>query len=152
MKKKMYFIIVAFFIIDQFIKFLISDNMFLTESISVIPHFFNITYVINTGGAWSIFSSKPIFLILVSILALIVLIVYLKNQKAFTKYEVLSYSFVIAGILGNLTDRIIRGAVVDYFDFRIFGYYFPVFNIADVLIVIGVLIMIFETFLKERGR
>ncbi len=80
------------------------------------------------------------------------LIIYLKKHNKYTKLEVITYAFLVSGVLGNLIDRIIRNAVVDYLDFNIFGYNFPIFNLADILIVIGVGTMILETILNERSE
>ena len=114
-------------------------------SVSVIDNFFNITVAHNTGAAWSILSGYRIFLICLSILELfIVYNVFIKGQKL-NKRDNIVLGILIGGILGNLYDRIAYGYVVDYLDFYIFGYNFPVFNLADACIVCSVILTIIDT-------
>lgn len=140
--KKIISLSFIFFLIDQLIKIIIDTKLEITESIPVIHNFFNITYVKNNGAAFSILSGKINFLIILSIIALILLLYYLLKKINFNKFEILSYSLLLSGIMGNLIDRIFRNSVVDYLDFNIFGYPFPIFNFADICIVVGCLILI----------
>lgn len=140
--KKIISLSFIFFLIDQVIKIIIDTKLEITESIPVINNFFNITYVKNNGAAFSILSGKINFLIILSIIALIILLYYLLKKINFNKFEILSYSLLLSGIMGNLIDRIFRNSVVDYLDFNIFGYPFPIFNFADICIVVGCLILI----------
>jgi signal peptidase II len=140
--KKIISLSFIFFLIDQIVKIIINNTLNINESITVINNFFKITYVKNDGAAFSILSGNVNFLIILSIIALIILIYYLIKKVNFNKFEILSYSLLIAGISGNLIDRIFRNSVIDYLDFNIFGYNFPIFNIADICIVIGCLILI----------
>lgn len=135
-------------IIDQIIKYLVVINLKFTESIKVISNFFYITYIRNTGAAFGIFQNGGIILIILSIIAIIGLIKYVIEDKFITRIEAVSYSFVFGGILGNLIDRVINGYVIDYLDFYIFGYDYPVFNFADILIVIGFGIILVNLFIK----
>lgn len=130
--------------IDQLVKYFIS-GMPLYSSINVIPNFFNITYVKNTGAAFSILSNNTLFIILITI---IILFFLYKSVLKDNKYKI-SKILLLGGIISNLIDRIFRGYVVDYFDFKIFNYNFPIFNIADICIVIGCLLLIYET-IKEK--
>lgn len=112
-------------------------------SVSVIDNFFNITVAHNTGAAWSILSGYRIFLICLSIFELfIVYNVFIKGQKL-NKRDNIVLGILIGGILGNLIDRIIYGYVIDFLDFKIFGYNFPIFNLADSMIVISVILLIY---------
>lgn len=139
--KKMLSVIGISLILDQIIKIVVSSNMKLYQSINIINNFFSITYVRNNGAAWSILSGNRLLLIIVSLLALILIYLYfIKNQKL-TKLENFSYGLLIGGTIGNLIDRIIRGYVIDYLDFKTFNYNFPVFNLADICIVIGVILV-----------
>jgi len=136
--KKMLPIIGISLILDQIIKVIIINYLSLYQSINVIKSFFNITYVRNNGAAWSILSGNRLLLISISIVALIIIYnCFIRNQKL-TKLENFSYGILIGGTVGNLTDRIFRGYVVDYLDFNLFGYNFPIFNFADICIVIGI--------------
>lgn len=141
MKKKIYLLAVLGIIVDQITKLL--ANLYLKD-VSIIPEFLNLTYVENTGAAWGILDNNRIILICVSVLTLLVINKYIKSEINFTKLSVISYGLLIGGIFGNLFDRIFRGYVIDFFNFNILGYNFPVFNIADTLIVIGVILMTIE--------
>ena len=127
---------------DQILKFIIRSKLVLNETINVIANFFNITYVENDGAAWNILSGNKIILILIALLVLFFIFYYFVFNKKLNKIEVIAYSLFIGGLLGNLWDRIFIGRVIDYLDFKIFGYNFPVFNLADICIVLGVLIII----------
>ena len=128
-------------VIDQAVKILVISKMALQQSIQVINNFFNITYVRNTGAAWSILSGNVLLLIVVSIVALVGIYYYLIRDKKLNRIDIISYSMLIGGIIGNLIDRVIHGYVIDYLDFKIFNYNFPIFNIADTLIVISIIII-----------
>lgn len=128
-------------VIDQVVKILVINKMALQQSIIVINNFFNITYVRNTGAAWSILSGNVLLLIMISVIALGVIYYYLIKDKELNKIDIISYSMLIGGIIGNLIDRVVHGYVIDYLDFKIFNYNFPIFNIADTLIVISIIII-----------
>lgn len=128
-------------VIDQIFKILIISKMTLLESITIISNFFNITYVRNTGAAWSILSGNTLLLIMVSVIALVFIYYYLIKDKKLTKIDIISYGMLMGGIIGNLIDRVVHGYVIDYLDFKIFNYNFPIFNIADTLIVISIIII-----------
>jgi len=138
-----------FLIIDIVIKLLVKNNLVLNQSIKIIDNFFYITYVKNTGAAWSILSGKQLFLILVSLFIVISLFIYLYKKKTYTKIEKIGYSMLIAGAVGNLIDRIVYGYVIDYLNFYIFNYNFPVFNFADTCIVIGIVLLCISSWREE---
>ena len=148
MKKKILIISLVLFIIDILIKILVKTNLNVFETITLIPNFFNITYVINDGAAFSILEGKQLFLSILAIVVLGLLIYYLFKEKL-NNYKVIYYSLIIAGILGNLFDRIVYHGVIDYFDFKLFNYDAPIFNLADSFIVIGVGLIIIEVIRKE---
>ncbi len=128
-------------LIDILIKLLVKNNMLVNESIKIINNFFYITYVKNTGAAWSILSGEQTFLIIFSIIVIVLLIFYLVKKKSYLNLEVIGYSLLLSGALGNLIDRILYGYVIDYFSFYIFSYSFPIFNFADSCIVIGIVLL-----------
>ena len=138
-------------LVDQIIKLIISGTMGLGGSISIIPDFFSVSYVENDGAAWSIFSGNRIFLILISVFALILVYSYFFKIKNIKTVEFISYSVLIGGIIGNLWDRLKYGKVIDYVDFKIFGYNFPVFNFADICIVISVILLLIDA-LIDKGE
>lgn len=141
MSKKVYILAIAIFIIDQISKALISTYLKLNESIVVIKDFFYLRYINNTGASWGILSNSRILLIILSLIAIVILIRYMYNFKK-NKLNLVGFGFLLGGILGNLADRLLYGYVKDFLDIIIFNYDFPVFNIADIFIVLGVIILI----------
>ena len=116
--------------------------MVLHESIIVLDNFFSITLVHNLGAAFSILNGNKILLISVGVVAVLLLVMYINSCKSLTDVDVFIYSLLLGGILGNLLDRILKGYVVDYLSFNFGNYYFPIFNFADICIVVSVLFMI----------
>ena len=96
----------------------------------------------NTGAAFSILLGKRIFLIVVAILIIGILLYYIKKNKVDGKLNIIAFSLIIGGSLGNLIDRIVRGYVVDFISIKLGSYNFPIFNIADTLIVVGVFLLL----------
>ena len=141
-KNKVYLTSVIVLLIYQIVKLLIKTNMNLNEEISIIPNFFSIQYLKNTGAAFSILENQTILLAITSIICISVIIYYLKKEENLTTAMYLSFGMVLGGILGNLIDRIVYQGVIDFLSFQIFNYNFPVFNIADIGITIGVLLLI----------
>lgn len=136
-------------IIDQVSKILVVKLIDLNHSIVLIKNFFYLTYTHNTGAAFSILTGQRLFLILVAITILIILFNYLRKNKVEEILDKIAFSLIIGGSLGNLIDRIVRGYVVDFIDTKIFGYNFPIFNLADTFIVIGVFLLIIILSRKE---
>lgn len=149
MKKKPYLIALFFFIIDLISKQVIIHTISLNTSIQVINNFFYLTYVKNSGAAWSILKDERILLLIISVIVLFLINKYMNKEKL-SKLEEVSYGLIIGGIFGNLFDRIIYGFVIDFLDFKIFGYNYPIFNLADTFIVIGVILMLIISFRKDR--
>lgn len=135
---------VSIFLIDQITKFIVVDKMDIADTIHIIKNFFRITYVQNTGAAWSILTGYRIVLILITILILGVFTSFLLKLKEIKKSEQIIYGVLVGGILGNLIDRIRLGYVVDFLDFNFGSFYFPVFNLADTFIVIAGIVLIFK--------
>lgn len=149
MKKKPYIIAFFFFMIDFFTKQIITKTIDLNQSIKVIPNFFSLTYVKNTGAAWSILKDQRILLLIITVLVLFLINKWM-NKETLSKSEELSYGMIIGGILGNLLDRLVTGSVIDFLDFNLFSYNYPIFNLADTFIVIGIILMILISFRKEK--
>jgi len=135
------FFSLVFLIIDQIIKFYLSSKMILNQSTILIKNFLNINYVRNTGAAFSLFRDRTWLLIIIGIIAVISLMIYINKLGDLNDYDMFSYSLLLGGILGNLIDRIIHGYVIDYISLNIFGYHFPIFNFADMCIVISVILI-----------
>lgn len=145
MKKYIYIIGCILLIIDQLVKGLVTSFIHYQEIIDIIPNFFYITYVKNTGGAWSIFSDNMIILLIIGIVCALGLIYFINKKNYFTKLEVTYLSFITGGLFGNLIDRIIKGGVIDFIGLVFGNYYFPVFNIADICIVCGAILLIIDS-------
>lgn len=139
--------VVSFIIllIDQFFKYIVQAFLMPSGTITIIPSFFQLVYAENNGAAWSLFSGSRLFLILVTFVFLIMIYYFLLKDENISKLERLGVSFLIGGILGNLCDRIFLGYVVDYLSFNIFGYQYPVFNFADICIVLSIIFLIVIT-------
>lgn len=136
-------------IIDQIIKLLVESN--LIEDIIIIKNFFNITYIRNYGAAFSILNGNTLFLIIVSIISLFLIYFFLIKNKKLKIIEKVIYGFLIGGLLGNLFDRIIRGYVIDYLAVKIVNYNFPIFNFADICIVLSTILLLIILGCEEYG-
>ena len=137
--------------IDQISKLLVVNLLTKTDSITIIKNFFYLTYINNDGAAFSILVGKRIFLILIAVLVIVMLISYIKKNNIQNKLELVSISLIIGGSLGNLMDRVVRGYVIDFLDFKIFNYNFPIFNLADTFIVIGVFLLLLKEIRLENN-
>ncbi|MBR3490613.1 MAG: signal peptidase II [Bacilli bacterium] len=143
MKKKITILsIISFLIIviDRVVKILVNRYIPLNKTVNVIKNVFYLTNVHNEGAAFSIMYGLRYILIAISIAFLVLIIYYMYKKK---KYNI-EFALIIGGLLGNLIDRIVFGYVIDYIGVIIFKYYFPIFNIADALIVIGAIILLFR--------
>ena len=143
MKKKITILsIISFLIIviDRVVKILVNRYIPLNKTVNVIKNVFYLTNVHNEGAAFSIMYGLRYILIAISIAFLVLIIYYMYKKK---KYNI-EFALIIGGLLGNLIDRIVFGYVIDYIGVIIFKYYFPIFNIADTLIVIGAIILLFR--------
>ena len=143
---------IVFFIIDMVSKLVISNLMDVYDSVIIIKNFFNITYVRNTGAAWSVFSGEILGIIIVSLIIILLIVYYIWKNKPKIWIEKLGYAMILGGACGNLFDRIIYGYVIDFLDFNIFGYEYPIFNIADSFIFVGVIILIIYTWRCNDGN
>ena len=133
---------------DQISKYMVRANMRPYESIPVIKNIFHLTYVNNTGAAFSMLRGKILFFTVFSS-AVIIALVYALIKLPLEKRIRLLLALIIGGATGNLIDRVRFGYVVDFLDFRVW----PVFNIADCAIVVGVAILAFIiTFSKDPER
>ncbi len=154
MKKKPYIIAFLFFIIDLISKQIITHVMNVGQSVKVINNFFYITYAQNKGAAWSILEDQRILLLIISVVVLFLINKFM-NKEELSNIECFSYGMIIGGILGNIFDRVVYGYVIDFIDFKIFGYDYPIFNFADTFIVVGIILMAIISIRKElheRGK
>lgn len=151
MNKKTYVIAIFILLFDQISKSLIEIYFKLNESFVIVKDFFNITVAHNTGGAWSILNNHSYLFIIFSVVALIVLIRFMFQFKNNLRNNI-AFACTVAGIMSNLADRLFLGYVRDFLDFKILGYDYPIFNIADIAIVVGVLLLIVAIFKGEDKK
>ena len=144
MKKREVLGILFLLFLDQGSKFLIEKVI---GNVIVIPNFFEIHLTYNTGAAWSLFSNQVLFLSVLSIIALVLLTIFKQGIKE-SKLKTISFTLIYAGIMGNLLDRMIFHHVKDFLKFNLFGYEYPIFNLADIFIVVGGILLAI-VFLKE---
>ncbi|WP_404452524.1 signal peptidase II [Virgibacillus necropolis] len=148
-----YYIIAGILVvIDQVTKWVVVKNMELYESITIIQDFFYFTSHRNKGAAWGILQGKMIFFYIVTTIVVIGVIYYMQKYAKNDKLLAISLTFVLGGAIGNFIDRIFRGEVVDFLDFIIFGYDFPIFNVADSSLVVGVTLVLLATFIDEKKK
>lgn len=148
--KKTYKISFICALIDQIIKNILINIMEIGTSVTILKNFFCVTLVMNDGAAFSILKAKTLFLIATSLTVIIFITNYLKKNNV-KDIEYVMYGILLGGIIGNLIDRIIYKAVIDYLDFNIFSHPFPVFNFADICIVISITIIAILTFKEEKN-
>ena len=136
------FITIARLILDQITKFIITKTMQIGDSFEVIPNFLSITSHRNNGAAWGILSGKMAFFYIITVIILIILIVFFIKEAKHNLLMQIAISLLFAGALGNFIDRVLNGEVVDFVDTYIFSYNFPIFNVADSSLTIGVVLVI----------
>lgn len=151
MKKILIFSLI-FIIIDVVVKVVVSNCIGLYDTIKVIPGFFNLTYVRNTGAAFSIMENNRMLFIIIGLVAIFLIYKFLIKDKYLNKLSIISYSMLLGGIMGNMIDRILYGYVIDYLSFNIFGFNAPIFNLADTFIVVSVILIFINEGVISRGR
>nr|WP_243895881.1 signal peptidase II [Paenibacillus sp. F411] len=146
-----YLIALIVFLIDQGTKYLIASRLALGEQIPVIGDFFLITSSRNRGAAFGILQNQLWFFIVVTSLVVIGIIWYMQKVKSEGRRLLpVALSLVLGGALGNFIDRLVMGEVVDFLQFNFGSYTFPIFNIADSCIVIGVGLILLDTFMEGK--
>lgn len=136
------FIIILGIILDRITKLWALNVLKPDNDIIVIKDYFQLAYLENRGAAFGIFQNKVIFLSLFTVILIIGLIVYLYKNRRKSRLLSVSLSLIIAGALGNFYDRIIYKYVVDFICFHYkTDYYFPTFNVADVFVVCGTILL-----------
>ena len=134
---------------DQVTKIIVDHTLSLGGSYSIIDNFFYFTYTHNTGAAWGMCICKINLFVIVWIVAAIGIVYYFIKSEPYQKLTRFGLVLVFGGSIGNLIDRIAFGYVRDFIDFIIFGYNFPVFNVADMAITIGMALVILEICIEE---
>jgi signal peptidase II len=132
-------------VLDQICKYTINKYMVLGQSLPLLGNFFKLTYVRNTGAAFSFFVGFSPYLAVIG-LAVSIAVVYFHYRIPSKNYFLqIALAFILGGSLGNLSDRIFRSYVIDYLDFTVW----PVFNLADIMINVGVFMLVYKLFEKE---
>ncbi|GGI41629.1 signal peptidase II [Mammaliicoccus stepanovicii] len=142
--------IILLIALDQLTKFLIVKSLEVGDSVKVITNAIYITSHRNQGAAWGILQGKMWLFYIVTIVVLVVLFMFFKNEGYGKPLIQFGLSLLIAGSIGNFIDRLFRGEVVDFIDTYIFGYNFPIFNVADAALTIGVVVLIIVILIDDK--
>lgn len=147
----LYYILALFVIcLDQLTKWTIVINMKIGESIPIIENFFYITSHRNRGAAWGILQGQMWFFYIVTVIVIIGIIYYIQRHVQHRRLLGVALGLMLGGAIGNFIDRLFRKEVVDFLDTYIFGYDFPIFNIADSALCIGVGLFFLQALLEHR--
>jgi signal peptidase II len=147
MKRSAYVILIvaSVIILDQITKHLIAAYLSPLDSVEVFP-FLHIVNVRNTGAAFGSFRNVgSSFFIVISVLAIIFVITLLAKRT----YNYVGLSLVLGGAIGNLTDRMLYGKVVDFLDFSVGSFHWPAFNVADSALTVGIAVILLTSLMKK---
>jgi signal peptidase II len=147
------FLSLPLYALDQLTKQLVLRSITRYEARIVVPDFFSLVNVTNDGAAFGSFKGNNSFFIIISIIALVVVTILLVRRQRADLWRDVSLALLLAGILGNLTDRLLHGHVIDFLLFNLHIRYadpWPAFNVADSCISIAVLLFIIHSFLKQE--
>ncbi|MFB9326356.1 signal peptidase II [Paenibacillus aurantiacus] len=153
MKYASYWVALIVLVVDQITKKIVSSVMEVGEQISVIGELFNIQLYKNNGAAFSMLPNQRLFFIVITLAVVIGILWYIrKNRSSGRVLLMVALGLILGGAIGNLVDRALYGEVVDFFKLTFGSYVFPIFNIADIGITIGVLLILLETILDVRNQ
>ncbi|HFD0789167.1 TPA: signal peptidase II [Enterococcus faecium] len=137
--------------VDQLVKWWITDNLALGETKNLIPGILSLNHIRNTGAAWSMLEGKMWFFTIVTLIAVVVILtLMIKNREKGNHWFMIGLSLILAGAIGNFIDRIRLGYVVDMFQTDFMS--FPIFNVADVTLVCGVICILIYIILDEKDQ
>lgn len=145
-----YLIALLVIIIDQVTKWLVVTRMELRESIPLIENLLYFTSHRNKGAAFGILQGQMWFFYIVTSIVIVGIIYYIQKEKNKSRLLGTSLGFILGGAIGNFIDRLFRGEVVDFVDTFIFGYNFPIFNVADSALCVGVALLFIKIVTDER--
>ena len=137
---------------DQWSKYLVVKHMELYESIPLIDGFFYLTSHRNKGAAWGILQDQMIFFYIITAIVVIAIVYYMQIHAKGHPLFATGLALVLGGAIGNFVDRLFKQEVVDFLDVMIVTYDFPIFNIADSALTIGVIVILIVTLLEERNN
>lgn len=141
---------ILFVIADQVVKMWTVNHFSLHEGMEFMKGIVSILYVRNTGAAWGMFEGKIVFFYLITAVAVGTLLYLMFKEKGKSKLLLTAYSLILAGAVGNFIDRIRLGYVVDMFKFEFID--FPIFNVADICLTIGVIFLFYYVIFKEQSK
>ncbi|WP_010530467.1 signal peptidase II [Lentibacillus jeotgali] len=136
--------------IDQLSKWIVVKSMEIGEQLTIIGNFFYLTSHRNSGAAWGILQGQMGFFYVITVIVVIGIIYFMQKYARENKILATALSLILGGAVGNFIDRLFRKEVVDFFDFNLFGYDYPIFNIADSALVVGVILVMIITIIDER--
>jgi signal peptidase II len=148
------FLSLPLYALDQFTKQLVLRSISPYEARIVVPDFFSLVNVTNTGAAFGSFKGNNVVFIIISVIALAIVTTLLIRPRRPDRLRDLSLGLLLAGILGNLTDRLLYGHVIDFLLFNLHVRYadpWPAFNVADSCISIAVVLFIVHSFWKQKS-
>lgn len=150
-------VMILVIVFDQLTKFWVAQSFTLYESLPIIPGFFNLTYLTNTGAAFGILAGNPtwwrqVFFIGVAIIALVVIAIMQRHLKKESLWYEICLAFIAGGAIGNLIDRVRLGSVVDFLDVYVGTHHWPAFNVADSAITVGVTIFLVMNLFFSKKR
>lgn len=142
---------------DQIAKLLVQQKLVLWSTVPVVPGFFNLVHSVNRGAAFGFLNDADsswqiYFFIAVTVLAIMIVFSLLSKAGPGDKLLVSALGLVLGGALGNLVDRVRMGEVVDFLDFHVAGHHWPAFNMADIAITIGSLLLIVSLYTQSRRK
>ncbi|MGP4072580.1 signal peptidase II [Piscibacillus sp. B03] len=146
---KYYIITLLIIIFDQATKWTVASNMNLYDSVEVIPGFFWITSHRNTGAAWGILEGQMWLFYIVTVIVIGIIVYYMQLYKDSYPWLMVGFASILGGAIGNFIDRIFLQKVIDFIDLNIFGYDFPIFNVADSALTVGVTLVIIIMLIDE---
>ena len=154
MKTYLCFILLLIYVLlDQLTKLLIIKKV-PYHSFIKLNEYFSIINVENTGIAFSMFQNNNIFfIVLISLVLMYIIFFIIKNNKEFTKLQINCFLLILSGGIGNLIDRIFRGAVVDFIDIGYKEIYrWPAFNVADSCVCVGIILFIISILFSDKNK
>ena len=152
---KYYFLSLILVIADQLTKMMVLGSLKLYESIE-ITSFLSLTHVHNYGAAFSFLADEDgwqqYFLVSISVIASIAIILWMSKTSTNQPYKLIALSLILSGAIGNLIDRAVFGFVIDFINLHYQDFYWPVFNVADTAITLGVILLLLVDFKQDKAR
>ncbi|MGY8895888.1 MAG: signal peptidase II [Gammaproteobacteria bacterium] len=152
---KYYFLSLILVIADQLTKMMVLGSLELYESIE-ITSFFSLTHVHNYGAAFSFLADEDgwqqYFLVSISVIASIAIILWMRKTSTKQPYKLIALSLILSGAIGNLIDRAVFGFVIDFINLHYQDFYWPVFNVADTAITLGVILLLLVDFKQDKAK